>query len=317
MIVTVTPNPSIDMSFTVDRLRVGEVNRATTVRRDPAGKGVNVARALSRNGVATTALFPADAYGGQQLARLLSEIGVPAWAVPIGQAIRNNVTILDQAGTTKLNEAGPPIAPDEAEGLLSAIRTLAAGAPDWLVLSGSTPPGIGPEWCVAVGRLAGEHGIPFAADLSGANLAAVVAAGVATVIKPNQEELEGLIGTPVRTVGDVVAGGRTLLRHSHSRALVSLGEHGAILVAPTRSWWAGAPAASAISTVGAGDCTLAGYLSDGSADDAMRLARGVAWGSAAVMLPGTQVPGPEKIRLGRVDVIAEPNPDTEIGELAK
>ena len=130
------------------------------------------------------------------------------------------------------------------------------------------------------------------------------------------EELEELLGRSLPTVGDVVAGARELLRLPDARALVSLGEHGALLITADASWWAGAPAVVPLSTVGAGDSTLAGYLSATDATEAERLATAVAWGTAAVRLPGSEAPGPDSLRLDDVIVVESPDPHLPIGELS-
>lgn len=316
MIITVTPNPSIDVSLTVPHLQVGEVNRATSVRRDPAGKGVNVARALCANGVPTTAVFPADNFSGTQLITLLEQnTSVAVHPVPISESIRQNVTVLDDRGTTKVNEAGPQITLAERDLLTETIVHYLNTQPRWLVVAGSLPPGIDDDWLVTIGELAQEHGVPFAADVSGSALAAIVHSGVSTVVKPNDEELTELLGRQMHTVGDVVDGVREVLATPAAQALVSLGKNGALLVTQNESWWAGTEPRKAVSTVGAGDSTLAGYLSVESTDLTNRLVTGVAWGSAAVTLSGTQAPTPDIIDTASVRLISHPEPSTLLGEL--
>ncbi len=315
MIITVTPNPSIDVALTVAHLEVGEVNRAITVRRDPAGKGVNVSRALSANGVATSAVFPSDSVNGTQLIRLLDAAQVDSHPVPIEQPIRQNITILDDRGTTKVNESGPQLSEAELNALTDAVISNLDTHPRWLVVAGSLPPGLNESWLVTIGKAAQDRKVPFAVDISGDSLAAVVRSGVATVIKPNDDELTELLGHPLKTVGDVVDGVRTILFTPGAHALVSLGSHGALLVTQDASWWAGTAPRTAVSTVGAGDSTLAGYLSINTPDLATRLVTGVAWGAAAVTLPGTVVPTPDVINTDDVNLIINPEPTTVIGEL--
>lgn len=317
MIVTVTANPSIDVTLTTSGFELGEVNRAHAVRRDPAGKGVNVARALALNGVAATALFPADAATGADLTAMLAAQGVTAASAAIAQPIRTNITVVDDASgrTTKINEPGPIVSVAEAKAFSDLVSDHVVAGPTWLVACGSIPPGLGDDFYASLGRLATHFGIPLAVDTSGAPLASIIAAGTATLVKPNLEELEELLGRTLPTVGAVVDGARELLRLPDARALVSLGEHGALLVTATQSWWAGAPSVTPVSTVGAGDSTLAGYLSVASDDERERLATAVAWGTAAVLLPGSKAPGPDTISRETVTVVAEPAPESPIGEL--
>ncbi|PPI25629.1 1-phosphofructokinase [Rathayibacter sp. AY1B1] len=318
MIVTVTANPSIDVTLSTSGFAVGEVNRAHDVRRDPAGKGVNVARALARNGVEATAVYPADASTGLDLSTMLRAAGVRSASAAIAHPIRTNITVVDDrtGRTTKINEPGPAVTEEEARALSELIGEHVSASPRWLVACGSVPPGLGADFYPALGRLALHFGVPLAVDTSGAPLTAIIAAGTATLVKPNLEELEELLGRSLTTVGDVVAGARELLQLPDARALVSLGEHGALLVTAHASWWAGAPAVVPLSTVGAGDSTLAGYLSAVDATEAERLATAVAWGTAAVQLPGSEAPGPDSLHLDDVSVVEDPDPTLPIGELS-
>ena len=163
MIVTLTANPSLDRTVELDgALEPGAVQRATSTRQDPGGKGVNVTRALRASGVESVAVLPAEP-GDPFLAALAAE-GVPCRAVPIRGAVRTNLTIVDAAGvTTKVNEPGPVLDADAQARLIEVTADAAIGA-DWLVLAGSLPPGVADDFYVrvveAVARrgTAGRHG---------------------------------------------------------------------------------------------------------------------------------------------------------------
>jgi len=139
----------------------------------------------------------------------------------------------------------------------------------------------------------------------------------ATVVKPNLEELQELIDTPLVTVGDVVDAARQLRARGCRDLLVSLGGHGALLITADGSWWAGGPPLVPRSTVGAGDSTLSGYLHT-IGTPAERLAGAVAWGRAACLLPGSTVPGPEEAQacVGVVSVVADPDPLQAVKDVA-
>ena len=108
MFVTVTPNPSLDRTLEVESLDRGEVVRAAADRSDPGGKGVNVSRALVANGFASRAVLPLGGADGELLASLLAGLGIEVVPVPIADAIRSNVTVVEPDGTvTKLNAPGP------------------------------------------------------------------------------------------------------------------------------------------------------------------------------------------------------------------
>ena len=143
MIVTLTPNPSVDRAVVIDGLHRGEVHRATSSRVDPGGKGVNVSRALAAQGSATLAVLPAGGPEGHLMEELLDAAGVARRSVPVAGSLRMNISVLEPDGTTtKLNEPGPHLSPAEVEALLEA--TLAAAEDEgaaWVVGCGSLPPG--------------------------------------------------------------------------------------------------------------------------------------------------------------------------------
>jgi 1-phosphofructokinase len=295
MIVTVTPNPSVDRAVRVDSIARGAVNRAQSIRVDPGGKGVNVSRALTAHGTPTTALLPLGGAEGHVLRALLADGGINVVPVPIAAATRSNIAIIEPDGTTtKVNEPGPSLQRGEQEQLLAAAVLLLDEQPDWLVCSGSLPPGMDAGFYAELVTAAHERGVPVAVDTTGQALARAAAAG-ADLLKPNEEELAHATQRRLRTLGDVIAAAHQL-RGSHAQVVVSLGARGALLVADGSAVLASVAATerTPVSTVGAGDSLLAGYLHAGS-HDAAALAVGVAWGTAAVYLPGSQMPGPAEV----------------------
>lgn len=326
MIITVTANPSLDLTLELDTFEPGEVNRSTGKHKDPAGKGINVARALEKNGVATAAIFPADAITGAWIVNALSDSNIETIATTIADEVRTNITIVDAQGdTTKINEAGPVLTAEESDALLAQIASTLETRPAWLVAAGSLPRGLDGSFYVQLGKLAHQHGVRFAVDTSGAALTAVAHSGVADLMKPNHEELEELAGRALPTVGDVVKFAQSLLGIEGAAIVVSLGENGALLVTSEGSVWAGHNPVTPDSTVGAGDSTLAGYLSaDVRSDvaelphpesDVARISTAVAWGSAAVQLPATTVPGPQDITIDAVHTVINPSLNKAIKEL--
>ncbi|WP_017595862.1 1-phosphofructokinase family hexose kinase [Nocardiopsis potens] len=314
MICTVTPNPSVDRTLEVAALTPGEVLRARGWSTDPGGKGVNVSRALHANGVPTTAVVPVGGAEGERLAELLAERGVPALPVRVSAPTRNNIAVVDAAGTTtKINTPGR-ITAEETEALLGAVAGRLDARPRLLVAAGSLPDGAPVDLYARVVRAAVRRGVPVAVDTSGAPLAAAVRAGSVDLLKPNEEELAELDGQEFTTLGEVVAAARRALAHGNRAALVTLGPHGALLVGAERVHWAGGPAFAPRSTVGAGDCALAGYLA-ARGTPADRLAAAATWGRAAAALPGSAVPGPGDLDPGPVRVVADPDPDLVIKEL--
>lgn len=315
MIVTLTPNPSLDRALHLERLEPGEVNRAAATHLHPGGKGINVSRALAAHGVASRAVLPSGGPDGAQVVALLAAQGVDAHPVPVSGDTRSNITLSESSGaTTKVNAPGPVLTADEQEALLAAVDAeLAAGA-DAVVAAGSLPAGVDDGFFTRVADLGAARGVPVLLDTSGAPFAAAVRHGGLALVKPNDDELAELVGRELVTVGDVLDAAATVRAGGTEAVLVSLGAHGALLVTAAGAWWAGGPALVPVSTVGAGDSTLAGYLAaDGAPAD--RLRRAVAWGRAAVLLPGSAVPRPSDIRLDEVAVVADPDPSLALKEL--
>lgn len=314
MIVTLTPSPSLDRALDVPALRVGDVNRAVATHVHPGGKGINVARVLVRQGHPALAVLPTGGSDGARLVELLGAHGVPAVPVPVAGETRSNVTIVEPDGTTtKVNAPAAPLAGEEVRGLLTAVDDQLAQGPRALVVAGALPAGAD-DLVERLVACAARHRVPLAVDCSGPPLAQAVRAGGLAVVKPNDAELAELAGRDLVTVGDVVAAAREVVALGTAAVLVSLGAHGALLVTGDGTWWAGGPPLVPLSTVGAGDSTLAGYLaSAGPAPDRLRTA--VAWGRAAVLLPGTEAPAPEHVDLDAVRVVEAPDPDQALKEL--
>lgn len=315
MIVTVTPNPSLDRALDVEHLACGEVNRAHAAHVHPGGKGINVARALARHGLPSVAVVPVGGPDGERLVGLLAEHGVPAVPVPVAGDTRTNVTLVEADGcTTKVNAPGPTLADTEVDALLAAVEAQLALAPRAVVAAGSLPAGAGDAFFVRLAGLAGRYAVPVVLDTSGTPLARAVRAGGLSVVKPNEDELAELVGRDLVTVGDVVDAAREVVAQGTSAVLVSLGAHGAMLVRADGTWWAGGPPLVPLSTVGAGDSTLAGFLA-GTGTCADKLRTAVAWGRAAVLLPGTEVPAPDQLDLDAVRVVEAPDPHLALKEL--
>ena len=300
MIVTVTLNPSLDRTLSVASLVRGEVIRADSTQEDPAGKGVNVARALSAHGTEAVAVLPAGGSIGRGLVGLLAEQGIMSRTIPIAGTTRANVTVVEPDGTTtKLNEPGPQLSDAELDALVAAAAELATSG-SWVVLAGSLPAG---GQTGIIDRLAGvarAAGARFALDASGPALADGLASGP-DLIKPNGEELGEILGRDLTTLAEVLDGCAEAMDRGAAAVICSLGEDGAVLVDRNGRWLAKGPRVHVLSTVGAGDSLLAGFLhAGGSGPQALRV--GVAWATAAVGTPGTGVPRAELIDASRVEV---------------
>ncbi len=294
MIVTVTPNPSIDRTLIVDAFQHGELNRAVKTKVDPGGKGINVSMALALNQRSTTAVFPSGGHGGQELEYLLKQANIATSAVPIMAGVRSNISLVEPDGvTTKINEPGPPLTPTEVAELLHTVRQRSTGA-SWLAGCGSLPPGA-PTMFYA--DLVETVGMPVAVDTSGPALIAAVEAGAA-LVKPNTAELAEATGSELATLGDIADAAHSLIERGATQVLVSMGEDGAMLTDGTSTIIGTAPVADFVSAVGAGDALLAGFLAGGGSGQ-VALATGLAWAAAACSLANTQMPSPSSISAQR------------------
>lgn len=301
MIVTLTLNPSLDRTLEVDTLRRGEVLRAASVHLDPGGKGVNVARALLANGVGSRAVIPCGGAEGEQLVLLLAEESVHTVAVPIASRTRSNVTLVEADGAvTKVNEPGAPLTAAEFDAVAAAVLGC-AGTADWVVMCGSLPPDVPVDVYAGLTAQFAAAGIRVAVDTSGPALLTAVAAGP-DLVKPNRDELAEAVGAPLTELGDVIEAAQALRERGAGAVLASLGPDGALLVDDDGVLLAQGTQIEPRSTVGAGDALLAGFLCGGARGE-KALIEAVAWGGAAVGLPGSRMPGPADIRREGIVVI--------------
>jgi 1-phosphofructokinase len=298
VIVTLTLNPSVDRTVEVETLARGEVMRAQSVRVDPGGKGINVSRALATHGPSTRAVVTVGGAEGEHLIALLRDTGIEIVPVGIRAAIRSNITVVEPDGTTtKFNEPGAQLSAEELAAVFAAVKTAVESA-DWLVASGSLPPGTPASVYADLIRSLADSGTCVAIDTSGPALEAVLDAGP-TLVKPNRDELAEVTGRQLLTIADVVDAACRLRDLGASAVLASLGADGAVLVDGDGAIHGRTPAVAPLSSVGAGDAMLAGFLAaGGKGSDA--LVEGLAWGAAAVLQPGSGMPSPDDIDRGAV-----------------
>ncbi|GGU89898.1 1-phosphofructokinase [Streptomyces filipinensis] len=314
MILTVTPNPSLDRTYEVQRLKRGEVIRAETERMDPGGKGVNVSRAVTAAGRRTVAVLPLGGAPGALVADLLDAQGIEVAPVPITGATRSNIALAEADGVlTKINAPGPELSRAEQELLLDTVREQSRDA-DWIACCGSLPLGLAPSWYADVVTRAHAGGARIALDTSGRPLLEALRARP-DVVKPNAEELAQAVGRPLATVGDALKAAEEVRGMGARAVLASLGADGQLLVEKAGAWFATARVDTVRSNVGAGDSSLAGFLIAGGTGPGA-LASAVAHGAAAVQLPGSVMPTPADLDPAAVTVTAEIPLDRELTEPA-
>jgi 1-phosphofructokinase len=308
-IVTLTANPSIDRTVALPGpLERGTVVRVEAMTSQAGGKGVNISRAAVGAGLGTIAVLPA--LPDDPFVHELEVAGIECRPARPAGDIRVNLTLTEPDGTTtKLNGPGAAVGAEHLEDLAETlVRSAAGGA--WTVLAGSLPPGAPAAFYAdLVPRLRGVSRV--AVDTSEAPLAALVddlPGAAPDLLKPNAEELASVTGTDAALLetdpGVAAKAARTLVDRGVGAVLATLGARGAVLVDAEGAWFAPAPPTTVVSTVGAGDCTLFGYLlaEQRGLPAPDRLALAVAYGSAAAGLPGTTIPGPDDLHPERVAV---------------
>lgn len=282
MILTVTLNAALDITYRVPRLQPHTTNRITEVSERPGGKGLNVARVLAALGHRTVATGFAGGGTGEALRALLAETEVTDALVPVGGATRRTVAVVDAAtgDTTQLNEPGPVVSPAEWDTFLDTYREL-LGEARAVALCGSLPPGVPVDVYARLTRAARSAGVPVLLDTSGEPLRRGLAARP-DLAKPNADELAALTGStePLRAARDARR------RGAHAVA-ASLGPDGMLAVTADGTWQAAPPRRIAGNPTGAGDSAVAGLLS-GLVEGLPwpdRLTRAVALSAATVRAP--------------------------------
>jgi 1-phosphofructokinase len=312
MILTLTPNPSIDRTVALDgELSRGQVHRVASVTSQAGGKGVNISRAAVTADIPSIAVVPA----AKDDAFVIELLGAGIDCRPVRPAgdVRVNLTITEPDGTTtKLNSPGAAVLPLHLELMAQAVLVRASSA-DWTVLAGSLPAGAPPGFYAELVRRLREVGGRVAVDTSEAPLQALVDAlpdSAPDLMKPNGEELASFTGGDADELESdpraTAAAARQLIERGVRAVLATLGGNGAVLVTPDGAWHATPPPTTVVSTVGAGDSSLFGYLLGDirGLPAPERLALAVAYGSAAAGLPGTTIPRPSQLRTELVGVTA-------------
>jgi 1-phosphofructokinase len=308
-IVTLTANPSVDRTVALPSpLERGAVLRVDHATSQAGGKGVNISRAAVAAGLDTVAVLPArydDAFVHE-----LEDAGIECRTSRPAGEIRVNLTLTEPDGTTtKLNSPGAAVGTEHLDDLAATLVREAEGS-SWVVLAGSLPPGAPPGFYAdLVRRLRGVTKV--AVDTSGEPLAELVAGlpdSAPDLIKPNAEELASVTDTDVAELeADPAAAARAarlLVERGVGTVLLTLGGEGAVLLDRSGGWHALPPPTTVVSTVGAGDSSLFGYLLAElrGLSPADRLALAVAYGSAAAGLPGTTIPTPDHVDADAVTV---------------
>lgn len=281
MVYTVTFNPSLDYIISLQGFQMGLTNRTREEQMLPGGKGINVSTVLQNLGIENTALGFTAGFTGQEIERMVSEIGFQCDFIRTRTGFsRINVKLKDYDGT-EINGMGPVIQEEEAENLKEKLRGLQEG--DVLVLAGSIPESLPDSiYRDILAELQGE-GILFVVDAT-KDLLLNVLEYQPFLIKPNNHELGEIFDVKLKTRESVIPYAKKLQEKGARNVLVSMAGAGAVLAAETGEvYMLPAPKGTLVNAVGAGDSMvagfLAGWLEHQSYSHAFRM--GVAAGSAS------------------------------------
>jgi 1-phosphofructokinase len=293
LVLTVTPNPSLDLLFETRRLVWDDANRMDEPRRRPGGQGINVTRAARALGTGSTALALLGGATGRELAAMLAAEGTPLLAVTADAETRTFVAVreLDTGRSMLLNARGPVRSDAELAALATAgARALEQLRPRWLATCGSLPQGFPPAFHARLVATARAAGVRAVVDCDGEPLRLAVAAGCDLVV-PNQHEAARLCGRTVDSVAEAARAAFGIHDGGIPTACITLGADGAVLAQHGRCWHAWTPPAHNGSAVGAGDAFLAGLLValDGGAAGADALRYAVAAAAACLHSRGSSL----------------------------
>jgi tagatose 6-phosphate kinase len=282
MILTVTPNVALDITYRVDLLTPGSSHRVRGVRERAGGGGINVARVLHGLGHDTMILGFVGSATAAALTTDLAQSELAHELIPVEGPTRRSVAVVDSSNgaATLFNEPGPPVPAatwDDLEARLAARLPEATA----LVVSGSLPPDASDDACARLVRLAVAHRVTVLVDTVGENLLRAAAAG-ADIVKANAGELLDTTGR-----SDVAAAATALRRRGANAVVASLGEAGMTAWTPGGCWRAALPAPVVGNPTGAGDAATAALIGGAAAGAPWpeRLRAAVALSAAAVLQP--------------------------------
>jgi len=311
LILTLTPNPAIDVSTSVERVEPVRKLRCSAGSRDPGGGGINVARVVHRLGAMATAIYPSGGFAGQELEQLVRREGVESIVVPVGGKTREDFTVLDETTREEYRFVlpGPHLSDREWMACLKALAGI-EHKPDFICASGSLPPGAPTDFYARVAEIAEIHGARFVLDTSGPALKAALRERI-HLIKPNLAELRELVGGALDEERELIEACRGLIAAGRTEMVaLTLSADGALLVTAGEAWRAHPLAVSPVSTVGAGDSFLGAMVwalaSKLSVEEAFRY--GAAAGAAALLVHGTELCHAADVRRLLTDVVVEPLP---------
>jgi 1-phosphofructokinase family hexose kinase len=297
LIVTVTINPALDCTISVDRLAFEDRAYIEARHESPGGRGINAACVIHSFGGKALAIFASGGKNGKTFEELLSAQGHPAVAVPIANEIRTNLTITDRQGlTVSLNERGPRLEKAEVDRLEKAVQKHLEGA-SWLLLSGSLPPGVPSDFYARLIGMARRKHVKTLLDTDGDPLREGIEASP-TVVSPNQGEAERLLNRALVTRNHFLDAVARIRAMGPETVALSLGSRGAVGAIEGAIIEAIPPRVEVLCPIGSGDALAAAFAwsMERSHDFVDALRWGVATGTASATLPGLRTASLEQAK---------------------
>jgi 6-phosphofructokinase 2 len=291
-IVTLTMNPTIDKSTSTDNVMAEHKIRCDPPSFEPGGGGVNVSRAIKKLGGESLLMYTSGGMAGQRLHNLLDQEDILQKPLLIEDMTRENFVVFERSTERqyRFGMPGPKLKENEWESCLKELSSLDP-VPDYIVASGSLPPGVPVDFYARVARIGKEIGARVIVDASGDALKMALEEGV-YLIKPNIREFSRLLGQEKIGESEILDKGKKIVSACKCEIIVvSLGAGGALLLSAELVERMVPPAVPISSKVGAGDSMVAGIVLAMSRGKPLREAvlYGLAAGSAAVMTPGTEL----------------------------
>lgn len=262
MILTVTLNPSIDISYTLPYLKLDTTNRTAEVNKTAGGKGINVTRVIHdlKKNVLASGLIGGNL--GKAIIENLNEVGIKSDFYPISGETRNCIAILHEGQQTEILESGPTITAGESMNFLTHFKDIATQA-DVITISGSLPKGLSDNYYAKMIQIACDLDKVTVLDTSKTYLSSALESPFKpTVIKPNIHELSELLNKEVSANPTHL---KTILENDLFSEIewivVSLGADGAFAKHNNKFYKVSIPSIPVVNPVGSGDATVAGIAS--------------------------------------------------------
>ncbi|MBQ8387717.1 MAG: hexose kinase [Clostridia bacterium] len=295
-IITLTLNPAFDVHCHVENFSLYHEHLAKITDRDASGKGINISRALKACDTESLALMVLGDENGESFARAIAADGLRSKSVTVPGRIRENITVhTNGAPETRISFAG--FAADKT--LLDQVNALLEGELDsetLVTFTGRNPEGLDMADVKYFIRGLEARGARVVIDSRSFTLEDILDVRP-WMIKPNQEEISAYLGRPIESFDEVAAAAEELYGKGIANVMISLGEQGAMIVCDNGRFVATPPRIDAISTIGAGDSSIAGFLAataEGEEpEEALR--RAVCYGSGACLTEGTRPPRAEDV----------------------